>query len=546
MAYKVLVTDKINEMAGNILSEVAKVQYMETLPEDRLAEIIGEYDALMVRSQTKVTAKILAAAKKMKIVGRAGVGVDNIDVEEATKRGIIVVNSPEGNTTAAAEHTVAMMLSMARHIPEAALSIKSGKWERSKFTGCEVFNKTLGIIGFGKIGARVAKVAVALGMKVIVCDPYVSETTVEELGGICVKNLDSFWPLCDFITIHAPKNRETLSLINKNTLNRMKAGVRIINCARGGIVDEQALKEAIESGHVASAAVDVFEKEPIIPENPLLHCKGSIILTPHLGASTEEAQVNVAVDVAEQIRDVLAGKSARSAVNIPALRAELLEPVKKYMNLAENLGLLARQLSGGAIKKINIATRGSLAEVDSSPLKVAVLKGILSHNLEGVNYVNAPIIAKSNGIEVIDSRSEKPCNFVGSIAVELITDKTAHTVYGAMIAENTPRIVRIDDYNTSIAPAEHILIAHHEDKPGMIAQVATILGSKNINISMMQVAKKDKTVGGESIMIINTDDSVDSDLLDKISQINGVYDAIYVNLNPDKIILEPIEEKLVA
>jgi D-3-phosphoglycerate dehydrogenase len=532
--YKVLVTDKINKAAGDILSQVAEVHYKETLPEDELAAVIGEYDALMVRSQTKVTKKILAAATKMKIIGRAGVGVDNIDVEESTQRGIIVVNSPDGNTTAAAEHTVAMMLAMTRYIPEADLSTKSGKWERSKFTGIEVFNKTLGIIGLGKIGSRVAKAAVALGMKVIVCDPFASKERVEELGASYIKSLDDFWPLCDFITIHAPKTRETMYLINKNTLNRMKPGVRIVNCARGGIIDEAALKDALESGHVASAAVDVFEKEPIEADNPLLSCKGHLIITPHLGASTEEAQVNVAFDVAEQIRDVLSGKSARSAVNIPALKAELLEPVKPYMNLAENLGTLAKQLSNGAIKKIKIRTYGYLAQLDSSPLKIAVLKGILSGNLEGVNYVNAPIIAKSRGIMVEDSKSDTSCNYAGLISVKIITETDVHRVSGAMIAENTPRIVKIDDYNTSIAPAEHILITPHQDKPGMIAKVATILGTNNVNISMMQVAKKDATVGGESTMIINTDDMVNPELLEQIKKIDGVYEAVYVNLNPDK------------
>ncbi|EKE04494.1 MAG: hypothetical protein ACD_20C00057G0007 [uncultured bacterium] len=540
---KVLVTDKINEVAGKIVSEAAEVVYMETLPEDKLAEIIGEYDALMVRSQTKVTAKILAAGKNLKIVGRAGVGVDNIDVEEATQRGVIVVNSPEGNTTAAAEHTVALMLAMARHIPAGDASIKQGKWDRSKLTGCEVFNKTLGIIGFGKIGARVAKAALAMGMKILICDPFITKEKVEEFGGTYIKNLDELWPLCDFLTIHAPKTKETAHLINKNTLNRMKPGVKIINCARGGIIDEQALKEALESGQVSAAAVDVFEKEPIDPNNPLLSCKGDLILTPHLGASTEEAQVNVAIDVAEQIRDVLAGGSARSAVNIPALKAEYLEPVKDYMNLAENLGKLVRQVSKGAVKKVKITTRGDLAQLDASPLKVAILKGILSYTLEGVNYVNAPIIAKSNDIEVVDSKSEKSGNYVGLITVKLTTDTETHVVCGAMIAERTPRIVQIDDYNTSIALADHILMVPHHDKPGMIAKVATILGNNSVNISMMQVARKDETIGGStSIMIINTDDTVKDELLTEIKQVDGVYDALYINLNPDKAI-ETIKEK---
>jgi len=535
MKPRVLITDKINKVAGDILSEVAEVDFKDVLPEEQLCEIIGQYDGLMVRSQTKVTPKIIEAAKKMKIVGRAGVGVDNINLEEATNRGIIVVNSPEGNTAAAAEHTVAMMLSMARNIPQADASIKQGRWDRSKLTGVEVFNKTLGTIGLGKIGSRVVKAAVAMGMKVVVYDPYVTQEKVEELGATLVKSLDEFWGVCDFITIHVPKTRETAYLVNKNTLNRMKKGVMLVNCARGGIVDEEALKEAIESGQVAAAALDVFEKEPIDPNNPLLTTNGKLIMTPHLGASTEEAQLKVAVDVAEQIRDVLAGKSARSAVNIPYLRAELLEPVKEYMNLAENLGLLARQISEGGLKLVELTVKGKLAQYDTSPLKVAVLKGILSHNLEDVNYVNAPILVKQQGFEVIESKSEHSGVYDGMISVKLTTDSGSHSVSGAMIADKTPRIVTIDNFATTLEIAEHILITPHQDKPGMIARVSTILGNNNINIRMMMVARKEESAtGGESTMIITADEHIYDEILGEIKQVDGIYDAKYISLNPDR------------
>ncbi|HSA07716.1 MAG TPA: phosphoglycerate dehydrogenase [Candidatus Gastranaerophilales bacterium] len=534
MKPKVLITDKINEIAGDILSEVAEVVFKETLLEDQLCEIIGEYDALMVRSQTIITPKILEAAKKMKIVGRAGVGVDNINLEAATNKGVIVVNSPEGNTAAAAEHTIALMLSMARNIPKADVSIKEGKWERSKFTGIEVCNKTLGSIGLGKIGSRVVKTAVAMGMKVLVYDPYVTQDKVEELGAVLVKNLDEIWEASDFITIHTPKTRETAYLINKNTLSKMKKGVMLVNCARGGIVDEEALKEAIDSGHVAAAALDVFEKEPVDPQNPLLSVKGNIVMTPHLGASTEEAQLKVAVDVAEQIRDVLSGKSARSAVNIPYLRADLLEPVKEYMNLAENIGLLVRQISEGGIKQIEITTKGDLAQYDTAPLKVAVLKGVLSHNLENVNYVNTPIISKQQGFEVIESKSEKACTYAGLITLKMTTDSGVHTVSGAMIAEKTPRIVKIDEFATSLEIAEHILITPHQDKPGMIARVSAILGNNNINIRMMMVSRKAEIIGGESTMIITTDEHIWDEILDEIKQLEGIFDAKYIYLKPDK------------
>ncbi len=539
MKPKVLITDKINKVAGNLLSEVAEVDFKETLPEDQLCEIIGNYDALMVRSQTKVTAKVLEAAKRMKIVGRAGVGVDNIDLEESTNRGIIIVNSPEGNTAAAAEHTIALMLSMARNIPAADLSIKQGKWERSKFTGTEVFNKTLGSIGLGKIGSRVVKAAVAMGMKVVVYDPYITRERVEQLGASLVKSLDEFWGICDFITIHSPKTRETSYLINKNTINRMKKGVMLVNCARGGIVDEEALKEGIESGQVAAAALDVFEKEPIDPNNPLLKTNGQIVMTPHLGASTEEAQLKVAVDVAEQIRDVLAGKSARSAVNIPYLRADLLEPVKEYMNLAENIGLLARQISEGGIKRLKLTLNGKLTQYDTTPLKVAVLKGVLSHNLENVNYVNAPIIAKQSGFEIVESKSEYAGSYAGSITVKITTESGVYAVSGAMIADKTPRIVKINESAVSLEIAEHILIIPHHDKPGMIARVSAILGNNNINIRMMMVARKEEAVGGESTMIITTDEHIWDEILEEIKQVEGIFDAKSIYLRPEKSTATP-------
>ena len=528
---KVLITDKINEAAGKILDGVAQVDFIPTLPEDELAEKIKDYDALMIRSQTKVTKKILEAGKKLKIVGRAGVGVDNVDIEAATQNGIIVVNSPDGNTHAAAEHTLALMLAMSRNIPAAALSAKEGKWERSKFTGVEVFGKTLGIIGFGKIGQHVADVALALGMKVIVSDPYTTKEAVEKIGATYVTNLDEFWGLCDYITIHTPKTKETTSLINRNTLNRMKKGVRIINCARGGIIDEAALKEAIESGQVQSAAIDVYETEPDITASPLYKCDGNIVMTPHLGASTKEAQFNVAIDVAEQIKEVLTGGCAKAAINIPALKKAIIEPVKDYMLLAENLGQLVRQISKGNLKNINISVNGNLAELNISPLEVAVQKGIFSSMVEGVNFVNAPIIAQKRGINIVTSKSQKDCTFIGSISVTLITDSDENTVTGALIAQNMPRIVKINDYNMSIEAEQHMLIVPHENKPSMVAKVAAVIGENNININRMQVAQKSNKSDNVSIMLITIDKDVDDETLSTINKIDGVRNALQIKLN---------------
>ena len=455
---KVLITDKINAAAGEILKSVAEVDFIETLSEDDLAKKIVDYDALMIRSQTKVTAKILQAGTNLKIVGRAGVGVDNVDIDEATKAGVIVVNSPDGNTTAAAEHTVALMLSMARHIPMAATSTKEGKWERSKFTGIELFKKTLGIIGLGKIGSRVATAALGLGMNVVVYDPFASQELIENIGAKSVKTLDELWGICDFITVHVPKTKDTLNLINKETIAKMKDGVRIINCARGGIVNEEDLKDAIESGKIAAAAIDVFTSEPVDANNPLLACKGDITLTPHLGASTAEAQINVALDVAEQIRDVFLGGNARSAVNIPSLKADKLEPVKEYMPLAENLGAMVGQIAKGGIKEVKIAARGTLSTLDVSPLKVAILKGLLSQSLDNVNYVNALIYAKNRGIDISETKSEQTCSYLGLLSVKVNTEEGSYVVSGALGADGNSRIVKINDYDVNIEPDEHILL----------------------------------------------------------------------------------------
>ena len=527
---KVLITDKINEAAGKIIEQAAQVDFIPTMTEDELVNIIPQYDALMVRSQTKVTAKIIEAGKNLKIIGRAGVGVDNIDVEAATQKGIIVVNSPDGNTMAAAEHTIALMLAMVRNIAPAAISTKEGKWERSKFTGCELYNKTLGIIGLGKIGSHVAQVALSLGMKLVVYDPYTSKEVVEKMGAEYVTSLDEFWPKCDIITVHVPKTKETINLINKETIAKMKKGVRLVNCARGGIINENDLKEAIESGQVASAAVDVFENEPDINNCPLIHCTGNIVLTPHLGASTQEAQLNVAIDVAEQIKAVLTGGSASSAVNIPSLRPDKLEPVKDYMQIAENSGEFAMQISEGVIKSIEITAQGDLSELDIQPLEVAVLKGVLSSMLEGVNYVNAPVLAQKRGIDIISTRSKVKCNFAGLLTVKLTTDKCENTVAGALVAKDIPRIVKINDYEASIRPQKHMLIVPHKNQPSMIAKVAQVIGENNINIGSMNVVQKNDRHETESIMVINIESAVDPDLLLKIEKIDGVHNPKYINL----------------
>ena len=528
---KVLITDKINETAKNIIDKVAQGELLPTMSEDELCKVIGDYDALMVRSQTKVTAKVIEAGKNLKIIGRAGVGVDNIDLEAATNNGIIVVNSPDGNTNAAAEHTVALMLAMSRNIAKAGASTKQGLWERSKFTGHEVFGKTLGVIGFGKIGHHVAQVAQALGMNIIVFDPYTTKEVVEKFGAKYVTNLDDLWGVCDYITVHVPKTKETLHMINKDTIAKMKKGVRLINCARGGIIDEVALAEALESGQVAQAAIDVFENEPNIADSVLVRTNGDVLLTPHLGASTEEAQLNVAIDVAEQIKEVLAGGSARSAVNIPSLKPSKLEPVKDFMQLAENIGEIAMQIANGSIKAIEITVNGYLADLDVSPLETAVLKGVLSSFTDNVNYVNAPIIAKNKGWDITTTKSHKSTDYIGSLTLKLVTDLDENVVSGALIAQNLPRIVKINGYNTSIDPEKHMLLVPHENKPAMVAKVATVLGDKNFNITRMNVAQNRTKMDNISTMIISIDREVDENTIKEICLIDGIKDSKYIKLN---------------
>lgn len=523
---RVLITDKINDLAVKIVQRVADVDNLPTMDEDKLCEIIGEYDALLVRSQTKVTARIIEAGKNLKIIGRAGVGVDNIDVSAATQKGIIVVNSPDGNTHAAAEHTIAMMMAMSRNIPIADNSVKQGLWERSKFTGVEVYNKTLGVIGLGKIGAHVANVAMALGMKVVVFDPYASKEMVEKMGATYVKHLDDFWGMFDYLTIHTPKTKETTGLINTNTINRMKKGVRIINCARGGIIVEEDLAKAVESGQIAQCAIDVYEDEKNIDKSPLIKLGKAAVLTPHLGASTDEAQINVALDVANQVVDVLSGRNATSAINIPALKPQKLEAVKEYMDLAENIAQIASQLSIGAIKELDVSVSGKLSSLDVSPLEIAILKGVLSAAMVDVNYVNAPVIAQKRGIEVKTSKTNESTD---SICVKIKTSENETIVKGALIAKGVKRIIQINNYFASIEPKKYMLFVPHINKPNMVAQVASVLGSDMINISGMQVAQNNIETD-ENVMVINVDSLVEQATLEKIAKIDGIHSAKFISL----------------
>lgn len=526
---KVLVSDSIDQSGIDVLSQVAQVDVKTGLPLEELVKIIPQYDALMLRSGTKVTQEVIEAGTQLKIIGRAGVGVDNIDVSAATRQGIVVVNSPEGNTIAAAEHAVAMMLSLSRQIPDANQSTKQGKWERKKFMGREVYKKTLGVVGLGKIGSHVATVARAMGMKLLAYDPFISTERADQLGCRLV-DLDLLFRESDYITLHIPKTPETANLINAETLNKMKPTARIVNCARGGIIDESALAAAIADGKIAGAAIDVFANEPL-GESPLTALGSNLVLTPHLGASTAEAQVNVAVDVAEQIRDVLLGLPARSAVNIPGLNPDVMEKLRPYLQLAETLGTMVAQVAGGRIEQLNIRLQGELASNNSQPIVVGALKGLLSQALrERVNYVNASIEAKERGIRVIETKDTSVKDYSGgSLHLEAKGANGTHSVTGALLSDGEIRITDLDEFPINVPPSEYMLFTLHRDMPGIIGKIGSLLGSYNVNIASMQVGRK--IVRGDAVMVLSLDDPLPEGILSEITKVAGIRDAYTVKLS---------------
>lgn len=525
---KVLVSDSIDQAGIEILSQVAQVDIKTDLTPEQLKNIIGDYDALMIRSSTRVTQEIISAGTNLKIIGRAGVGVDNVDVPAATKQGILVVNSPEGNTIAAAEHALAMMMSMSRFIPEANRSVKDNKWERGKFVGVEVYKKTLGIVGLGKIGSHVATVARAMGMKLLAFDPFISMERAEELGCRVVE-MDLLLQESDYITLHIPKTPETTHLINAAALAKMKPTARIINCARGGIIDEAALAIALKEGKIGGAALDVYEQEPL-GESALRALTTEVVLTPHLGASTAEAQVNVAIDVAEQIRDVLLGLPARSAVNIPGLSPNVMEKLRPYLRLAETLGHMVSQLAGGRIESFNVGLYGELAVNEAKPLVVAALKGLLSDALrERVNYVNASIEAKERGIRVVETRDASLRDYSGSLQLTARGTLGEHSVTGALMGDGEIHITAIDGFPINVPPTNYMLFTLHRDMPGLIGNIGSLLGKFNVNIASMQVGRK--IVRGDAVMVISIDDPLPEGILDEIKKVSGIRDAYTVVLN---------------
>ncbi len=524
---KVLVSDPLAEEGIKILRERGLAVDVKTkLPPDELKKIVGDYSALIVRSGTKVTADIIGACKNLKVIGRAGVGIDNVDLEAATKQGIVVMNTPGGNTISTAEHTLSMLLSLARNIPQANISMKHGEWNRKKFLGVEISGKCLGIIGLGRIGAEVAKRVLSFGMRVIAYDPFLSTKKAQQ-HEIELVELEEIFKRSDFITVHTPLSSETKHVLSKKQFHQMKKGVKILNCARGGIIDEKALYEAIKEGIVSGAALDVFEKEPP-KDNPLvgLDC---VIMTPHLGASTEEAQVNVAVDVAQQVADFLEGKSIRNAVNFPCLEGEACKIIEPYIRLAEKLGSLQVQIISGHINKVSIKYGGEIVNHEVAPITIALIKGLLSHILqESVNYVNAPIIAQERGITVSETKVSETEQFANLISVEVETNKEKCFVAGTLFTKSNPRIVMINEFYIDAIPEGHIIITHNVDRTGIVGQIGTILGDNNINIAAMNFGRTKP--GGESIIVLNIDSEVSEEILDKIRNSKNILEAKLIKL----------------
>ncbi|MCW3140104.1 MAG: phosphoglycerate dehydrogenase [Methanophagales archaeon] len=532
---KILITDHISEEGIRKLREFGDVEIQVGVSEEELKARIAGYDALIVRSGTKVTREVIEAGTRLKVIGRAGVGVDNIDVDSATERGIMVVNAPGANTISAAEHTIGMLLSLSRKIPAANQSLKSGEWSRKKYMGVEVNGKVLGIIGLGRVGGEVAKRAKGLGMRVVAYDPFISQEKAGELG-VSLMGFSEVLSISDFITIHTPLMKDTYHLIGKDEFEKMKEGVRIINCARGGIIDENALVEAIKSGKVAGAALDVFEQEPPPMDSDLLKLD-SVIVTPHLGASTEEAQRAAAIVIADEVIRALENKPVRNAVNMIYVEEELMGVIKPYLVLAEKLGRLSAQLmpKTSRIEAFNASYEGELgvASMDTRLITGAMLKSFLSWFTDGVNYVNAWAIARKFGIKVTESKSEEVENFSSMITLTLRTRGDAggglsKTVSGTLFGKGDIRIVGLDNYRIDASPSGFMLICSFIDKPRVIGPVCTILGDHNINIAGMQVGRE--KVGGKAVMVLNVDSSVGIEPIEEIKKVPNIIDVKLVRL----------------
>lgn len=524
---KVLISDNLSTRGVEILKKAGlEVEFRSKTSVEEIEKMIGDYDALIIRSATKVTAGLLEKAVKLKVIGRAGSGLDNVDIPAATKKGVVVMNTPGGNTVTTAEHTIGMIFACARMIPQAYASLKAGKWEKKKFEGVELFDKTLGIVGLGAIGGVVANRCSAMGMKILAFDPFISTEKAKQLG-IELADLETIYKRSDFITLHTPKTKETAGLINKTTIAKMKDGVRIINCARGGIVNEADLFEALKSGKVAAAAFDVFEKEP--PENHPLLTLDNFIATPHLGASTLEAQENVATAVAEQIVDYLIAGTVRNAVNVPSVPADQLPSLSPYINLAERMGLFTSQVLEGGITQVTVEYSGEVSNLKLEPVTLAALKGLLTPMIqENVNYVNAPLIAKDRGIEVKVSKSDDTTEYTSLVTLRVKAGGKDSSVAGTLNSKKEPRIVQVDDFPMETVPEGDMLVLMNNDKPGVIGGIGTLMGQNGINIARMQFGREKQ--GGRAMSVVSVDSVIPDKVMDAVRKLPNVLSVKQVRI----------------
>ncbi len=523
MAPKVLVSDKLSETAVQIFRDRGiDVDFMPDLgkDKDKLAEVIGQYDGLAIRSATKVTPTILEKADKLKVIGRAGIGTDNIDKDAASKKGVIVMNTPFGNMITTAEHAIAMMFAVARQIPEASTSTHAGKWEKSKFMGIELTNKTLGVIGAGNIGGIVCERALGLKMKVIAYDPYLGEEKAAQMGVEKVE-LDELLARADFITLHVPLTDQTRNVLSRENLAKTKPGVRIVNCARGGLVDEEALAEMLQSGHIAGAAFDVFSVEPA-KDNPLFNLP-NVVCTPHLGAATTEAQENVALQVAEQISNYLLTGAVENALNMPSVTAEEAKVMGPWIKLAGHLGSFIGQMTDEPVKAINILYDGVAAEMNLAALNCSVVAGIMKKFNPEVNMVSAPVVAKERGIQISTTNQDKSGAFEGYIKVTVVTSKRERSIGGTVFSDGKPRFIQIKGINIDAEVGAHMLYTTNEDVPGIIGALGNTMGENDVNIANFTLGRSE--AGGEAIALLYVDEPVPAEARAKLAE-TGLFKQI--------------------
>lgn len=518
---KVLISDKMSPLAEQTFKDRGiDVDFKPGLSKEELIEIIGDYDGLAIRSSTKVTPNVLKAATNLKVIGRAGIGVDNIDVAEATNSGVVVMNTPFGNSITTAEHAIAMMMALVRQIPEANASTHGGKWEKSRFMGMEVTGKTLGLIGCGNIGSVVAERALGLKMKVVAFDPYLAVERAADLGIVKVE-LDELFERADVISLHTPLTDQTRGIVGTEAFAKMKDGVRIVNCARGGLIDEAALLTALDSGKVAGAALDVFEVEPA-KENPLFGHE-HVICTPHLGASTTEAQVNVALQVAEQMSDYLLTGGVTNALNMPSLSAEEAPKLKPYMALVEQIGGFAGQITETGLKRVVIEYEGHVATLNTNPLTAVVLEGLLSPLLSSVNMVNAPVVAKERNIQITEVKHDREGDYHTLVRLTVETDRGERTVAGTLFANGAPRLVDVDGVRLEAELATDMLYVVNDDKPGFIGALGSLLGYNGVNIATFALGRRIE--GEEAVALVAVDQPLKDIVLDQVAALAHVRQA---------------------